>query len=68
MSMRATKAQRYAQYYLARFRADVEAKAEALIKARNRLEIAEHEHATGRMVTEEPDGIPAILRGNDRRA
>lgn len=51
MSDDATKAEAYAQYYLARFRADVKAKEEALATARLHLEVAEREYAAGQMVT-----------------
>lgn len=53
----------YAQYYLASFRSDVTYYEERLARARERLAIAEREHAAGQMVTGEPDGMPVILRG-----
>lgn len=60
---RAAKCEAYAQYYLDRFRRDVQAKREALNRAEIKLAIAEAEFAAGKMVTGEPDGIPANLRG-----
>jgi hypothetical protein len=57
------KVDAYARYYLARFRDEVMRLEAALLIARDRLKIAEREYADGEMVTGEPDGIPALLRG-----